>query len=87
MLKLSPPTTVQAHEQDLAESRAKRSNNSFKLLGIQVGESVNFLYDDTITAEVSSEKNHLAFEGSRYSVTALANKLLIEKSAGQKVFM
>lgn len=78
-LKLYAPTFEQSQEQEIAERRSKRSNNSFKLLNIQVGEELTFLYDDTIVAKVINDKNQVAYEGETYSVTALACKLLIEK--------
>ena len=62
----------------MAESRTKRSNNSFKLLNIRVGEKINFLYDENIVAKVSSDKNQVEFNGEAYSVTALAIKILVE---------
>ena len=63
----------------MAESRRKRSNNSFKLLNIKIGERINFLYDENIVAKVSSDKNRVEFNGETYSVTALAIKILVEK--------
>ena len=78
-LKLYTPTLSQSQEEELAESKTKRSNNSFKLLNIKIGEEINFLYDETIIAKVSSEKNQVEFDGEPYSVTALAIKILIEK--------
>lgn len=78
-LKLYTPTIHQSQEQELAESRTKRCNNSFKLLGIAAGEVIAFLYDESITAKVLNEKNQIEFQGESYSVTALAGKILIEK--------
>ena len=78
-LTLYAPTPEQSQEQAIAERRTKRANNSFKLLNIPVGEEISFLYDDTITAKVLNEKNQIEYEGVRYSVTALACKLLIER--------
>lgn len=78
-LKLYTPTLEQAQEQEIAERRTKRSNNSFGLLNISVGEEISFLYDDTITATVKNNKNKIEYEGENYSVTALACKLLIER--------
>ena len=78
-LKLYTPTLVQAQEQELAESRTKRSsNNSFALLNIAVGEEITFLYDDTISAKVLNNKNLIEYQGEQYSVTGLACKILIE---------
>lgn len=78
-LRLYEPTVHQVQEQELAEGRTKRSNNSFKLLQIEVGDEITFLYDDNITAKVLNEKNQIVYQGESYSVTALACKLLIEK--------
>lgn len=78
-LKLYAPTLEQSQEQEIAERKTKRSNNSFKLLNIAVGEEIVFLYDDTITAKVTNNKNQVEYEGESYSVTKLACKLLIER--------
>ena len=79
-LKLYTPTAAQSHEQEIAECRTKRSsNNSFELLGINIGETVTFVYDDSIVAEVINNKNRLKFEEEEYSVTALAQKILFER--------
>lgn len=78
-LKLYVPTEGQAQEQELAERRTKRSNNSFTLLHINVGEEISFLYDESIIARVLDRKNQVEFEGERYSVTGLAGKLLTER--------
>lgn len=78
-LKLNTPTFDQAQEQEIAESKTKRSNNSFELLGIEAGEKIYFLYDDAITATVINSKNKIKFEDIQYSVTGLAKKLLSEK--------
>lgn len=59
--------------------KTKRSNNSFRLLNIAVGEEIAFLYDETITAKVINDKNQIEYEGENYSVTALACKLLMER--------
>ncbi len=78
-LKLFAPTENEAQEQELEESKPKRSNNTFKLLGISVGEEIAFLYDDKIKAKVISEKNQVQFEDNSYSVTGLACKILTER--------
>ena len=78
-LKLYTPTLEQAQEEEFVENRTKRANNSFKLLNIQIGEDINFLYDNNIVAKVVNNKNQIEYEGIRYSVTGLACKILIEK--------
>lgn len=78
-LRLYTPTLDQSQEQELAENRTKRSNNSFELLNIHIGEEISFLYDDTITAKVLNKKNQIEFDGVQYSVTGLARKILFER--------
>ena len=39
-LKSYAPTEEQAQEEEIAENQTRRSNNSFKLLGIPIGEEV-----------------------------------------------
>lgn len=78
-LKLYRPTQEQSQEEEIAEARTKRSNNSFKLLNIDVGEEISFLHDENIVAKVVNDKNKIEYEREIYSVTALARKLLIER--------
>lgn len=77
-LKIYAPTEEQAQEEEIAESANRRKNNSFRLLGIHVGDDVLFLFDDSITAKVVDDKNTVEYNGKEYSVTALAHKLLVE---------
>ena len=72
-------TQEEAREQEMADRRTKRSNSSFKLLNIGIGEEIAFIYDDTIKAVVSNDINQVEFKGEKYSVSALASKILIEK--------
>lgn len=78
-LKLYTPTVGQSQEEELAERRTKRCNNSFELLHIPVGDEIVFLYDDSLAAKVSNRKNKIEYDGEQYSVTALAKKFLVEK--------
>lgn len=78
-LKLYTPTAEQSQEQELAERKTKRANNTFKLLQIEVGEEIAFLYDETIVAKVLDEKNQIEYGGIPYSVSGLAIKILCEK--------
>ena len=71
-LKLYEPTPAQSEEQALV----RRTNNSFDLLQIPVGDKIAFLYDETITAEVADGRNQVIFESAPYSVSALARKIL-----------
>ncbi len=78
-LKLYKPTCDEMKELEIAENKSKRANSSFKLLNIAVGEKISFLYDDNIEAEVIDEKNHIKYDGDKYTVTGLASKILTEK--------
>lgn len=78
-LRLYRPTQEQSQEEEIAETRTKRSNNSFKLLNISVGEEIYFLHDESIVARVVNDRNKIEYENEVYSVTALAQKLLIER--------
>lgn len=78
-LKLYKPTVEQLQEQEIADSKTKRSNNSFALLNIAVGEEVKFLYDDSIVGKILDNKNHIEYEEKPYTVTGLARKILIER--------
>lgn len=78
-LKLYTPTISQSQEEELADIRRKRSNNSFKLLNINLDEEIKFLYNENIVAKVVSETNQVQYENNQYSVTGLARKILIEK--------
>lgn len=78
-LKTYAPTTEQAQEEEIAETKPKRSNNSFQLLGIPIGAEIVFLFDEGIVAKVADNLNSVEYENELYSVSALARKLLIEK--------
>ena len=78
-LKLFTPTIEESQEEEFVENRTKRTNSSFKKLNILIGEEINFLYDDNITAKVVNDKNQIEYKGIKYSVTALASKILVEK--------
>lgn len=79
--KLIPtrPTTNQSQESEIAETRSRKSNNSFELLDITIGEEVSFLFDDSIVAVVQDKKNHVLYHNQVFTVTGLAKMILIEK--------
>lgn len=78
-LHLYTPSQDELQAEELAETRSKRANNSFQLLHIAVGETITFLYDDSLTVQVLDTRNKVAYQGERYSVSALASKLLHER--------
>lgn len=85
-LKLYTPSKDESEEQELAESRTKRSNNSFKLLGIEIGEDLSFLYDDRIVAK--SLKNIIERRNNpkkEMVVDGYSGFLLLDKNQNPKV--
>ncbi len=78
-LKLYAPTEEETQEEEIAENKTKRGNNSFKLLGIQIGQELQFSLDENIIVKTVDEKNQVVYENEVYSISALAVKLLVEK--------
>lgn len=70
-------TQEQTHEEEIVESRKKRINNSFGALGLNVGDQILFLYDQTISARIADDKNSVEYQGEMQSVSALARKPLV----------
>ena len=79
MLRIFAPTMEQVHEDEIAETKQRRSNNSFALLGLPIGTEIAFLFDDNVIVRVVDNVNTVEYEGEKYSVSALARKLLVEK--------
>lgn len=77
-LKIYTPTEQESQEEDIAENRSQRSNNSFKILNITIGEKISFIFDEDITATVVDNKNKIRYMDEVYSVTGLAKRLLHE---------
>lgn len=75
-LCLYAPTEEQSQEQEIADAHTRRSNNTFTLLNIPVGTEIVFLSDNNITAKVIGATNEVEYQGQKYSVSALAQKLL-----------
>lgn len=78
-LKLYAPSDEEAKEEEIAEQKSKRGNNSFLLLGIAEGEKITFLLDEQIEATVVNTVNKILYGGDEFSVSGLAKKLLISK--------
>lgn len=78
-LKLYAMTEEDSREEDLSTVRSRKSNNSFKLLKIDVGTELTFLPDESIKAIVCDDRNTVEYEGKKYTISALSNKLLVEK--------
>jgi len=50
----------------------RRENFNFKSLKIPIGSELNFIYDETLTCTVISDKNLVEFRGKKMSVAAAA---------------
>ncbi|MPN14467.1 hypothetical protein SDC9_161794 [bioreactor metagenome] len=49
------------------------------MLSIPVGSILSFINDDSITCEVLDSKNKVTYEGTTYTLSSLASKVLTEK--------
>lgn len=80
-LKLWRATEKEKSEEQVAdeiaiESAEKKSKFTFKSLGIQVGEELEYIHDKTIKVEVVDELRHVSYKGETWTLSALAQKLL-----------
>jgi len=81
-LKKYERTPTEIEEEQIAEKaiiRAKRKRNTFGSLGIPVGTLIVFRLNNSLTARVLDNINHVEYESETYTVSALASKLLTEK--------
>lgn len=82
-LKKYELTSTEIEEKQIAEKaiiRARRKRNTtFSSLGIPVGSTIVFKFDNSVTAKVVDDVNRVEFEGQTYTVSALAYKLLTER--------
>lgn len=83
-LKLYEPTEEDSVEEDFSSVRSRKANNSFKLLNITVGTELIFMPDESIRVTVCDDKNTVEYEGQKYAISALSNKLLVEKQGWAK---
>lgn len=77
-LKLVEPTRDEIDAEVSAEeirNESRRQKFRFSLCGIKVGERINYVRDESITAVVVDD-NHVEFEGEIYSLSKLARILL-----------
>lgn len=75
-LKIYAPTKEQAQEEEIADARTKKKNISFKLLGLNIGDELQYLFDENIVVTIVDEKNKIRYLEDEYSVTGLARILL-----------
>lgn len=75
-LKLSFPTEGDIEEQNIADEKKKKPNTTFSMLGINPGDEIHFIHDQSIVAKVINEKNQIEIKGEISSVSDMASKLL-----------
>lgn len=78
-LKLYEPTEEDSEEEDFSSVRSRKANNSFKLLNISIGSELTFMPNESIKVTVYDDKNTVEYGGQQYAISALSNKLLVEK--------
>ena len=83
-LKYITPTLDQIQEQEFSENNNKGKNSTFDLFDVNIGDKITFLPDKNIVAEVLDNKNKVKFNNKKYTVTALAQKILKEKGKYNK---
>ena len=82
-LKLITPNAEQIEEEQIAERATRRPGFKFSMLQMPVGTALNFLYDDSCVCFTKDMNNKIEYEGSEYTLSGLAQKLLIEKRGWQ----
>ena len=65
-----------AADEIASESSEKKSKFTFKALGIDIGEELEYIHDRTIKVIVADEIRHVTYKGETWTVSALAKKLL-----------
>lgn len=80
-LKLWSATEKEKAEEQVADeiaiaSAEKKSKFTFKALGIEVGEELEYIHDRSIKVVVADEIRHVTYNGETWTVSALAKKLL-----------
>ena len=78
-LKLIEPNEEQIEDERIAEQTARRPNFRFSMLEIPIGSELKFLYDEECVCCTKDEGTTVEYEGSDYSLSKLAGKLLAEK--------
>ncbi len=63
-------------QDNLKNKSSRKSNNSFKLLGLPIGTKLAFLYDENVMVEVADDKNKVKYDDKQYTISGLAKKLL-----------
>jgi len=78
-LKLITPSGEQMEEEQLSLKAARRPNIKFSMFKIPVGTELKFIYDEECICHTKDMNNKIEYEGSEYSLSGLAGKLLRER--------
>jgi T5orf172 domain. len=78
-LKLITPNAEQIEEEQIAEQSTRRTGFKFSMLQIPIGSELRFLHDEECVCYTKDMKNRIEYEGADYTLSGLAQKLLIEK--------
>lgn len=78
-LKLIMPNAEQIEEEQIAEQAIRRPSFKFSMLQIPIGSELKFLYDDSCVCYTKDMNNKIAYDGNEYTLSGLAQKLLVEK--------
>ena len=65
-----------AADEIASESSEKKFKFTFKALGIDIGEELEYIHDRTIKVIVADEIRHVTYKGETWTVSALEKKLL-----------
>lgn len=83
-LKLIEPSEEQIEEEQIASQANRRPGFKFSMLPLPVGTELKFLYDDSCVCFTADMDNHITYEGADYSLSGLAQKLLVEKRGWER---
>lgn len=93
-LDLLVPNEEQMEEERIAQQTTRRPPFKFAMLQIPVGTELKFLHNDSYVCHTKDMNNKIVYEGEEYTLSGLAQKLLVEKcgwrentsAAGPKMF-
>lgn len=78
-LKRIDPNQEQIEEEQIAEQISRRPRFKFSMLQMPVNTELQFLYDETCICMTKDDNNKIEYEGNEYTLSGLAQKLLVEK--------
>ena len=73
------PNEEQIEDERIAEQKPRRKKFKFSMLNIPIGSELKFLYDEECFCRTKDMGNKIEYEGDETTLSALAERLLIEK--------